>query len=153
MHLDDIDREIVSALSGDGRRAYSKIAEQLDIAESVVRYRVQRLEKAGLLQIVGLANPLKVGFELTALIGVQAAPGKLDDVAKFLAQLGETSFVARTAGRFDLIIEVVCRDTKHFASLLGDTLQSLDGVERTESFLVLSIDKMSYGWDIRLAAD
>ena len=147
--LDDLDRDIVSILQRDGRRPYSKVASELGVAESVVRYRVQRLEKSGILQIVGIADPLKVGFDLMALVGVGVAPGMIRDVADVMSQLPEASYVARVAGRFDLIVEVVCRDTAHFSALLSDRMQAVDGVLRTESFLILGIDKMAYGWDVR----
>ena len=91
----------------------------------------------------------KVGFDLMALIGVGVAPGMIRDVADVMSQLPEASYVARVAGRFDLIVEVVCRDTAHFSALLSDRMQAVDGVLRTESFLILGIDKMAYGWDVR----
>jgi Lrp/AsnC family transcriptional regulator for asnA, asnC and gidA len=147
--LDDIDRDIVSILQREGRRPYSKVAADLGIAESVVRYRVQRLEKSGILQIVGIADPLKVGFDLMALVGLGVASGKIHEVAEVMSQLPEASYVARIAGRFDLIVEVVCRDTAHFSALLTERLQAVEGVIRTESFLILGIDKMAYGWDVR----
>jgi Lrp/AsnC family transcriptional regulator, regulator for asnA, asnC and gidA len=59
--LDDIDRQVVAALQAEGRRAFVSMAEEFGISESVVRYRVQRLEKAGILQVVGIADPLKIG--------------------------------------------------------------------------------------------
>jgi Lrp/AsnC family transcriptional regulator for asnA, asnC and gidA len=66
-----------------------------------------------------------------------------------MAQFPETSYVAVTAGRFDIIVEVVCRDTAHFSHLLTGQMQLVPGVTKTESFLVLSIEKMAYGWDVR----
>ncbi len=71
-----------------------------------MRYRVQRLEQAGILQIVGSADPLKVGFDLMALIGIRVVPGRIGDVASSIATLAETSYVASLAGAFDLIVEV-----------------------------------------------
>ena len=139
-------------LQRDGRRAYSKIASELDVAESVVRYRVQRLEKSGILQIVGIADPLKVGFDLMALVGIGVESGRVAEVADVMSRLPEASYVARIAGRFDLIVEVVCRNTEHFASLLAHGIQQVDGVARTESFLILGIDKMAYGWDVHTTA-
>ncbi|WP_205752069.1 Lrp/AsnC family transcriptional regulator [Cryptosporangium phraense] len=147
--LDDIDREIVAALQHDGRRSYSSLATDLGVGESVVRYRVQRLEKSGILQIVGIADPLKVGFDLMAMVGVGVESGRLAEVSATLALLPEASYVASVAGRFDLLVEVVCRDTKHFSSLLTEGIQCVPGVVRTESFLILSIEKMAYGWDVR----
>ncbi len=149
--MDDLDRQIISVLQKDGRRSYSKIAEDLGVAESVVRYRAQRLSKTGVLQIVGIADPLKIGFDLMAMVGIGIEPGKLENVASALSRLPETSYVARTAGRFDMLIELVCRDTKHFATLLAEQIQTVAGVTRTESFLILGIDKMAYGWGVPAA--
>lgn len=150
--IDDTDRDIVAALQRDGRRPYSKLAADLGIAESVVRYRVQRLERSGILQIVGIADPLKVGFDLMALVGIGVEPGRLSDVSRAMATLPEASYVAVLAGRFDLVVEVVCRDTAHFGALLTDRIQNVPGIARTESFLILDIRKMAYGWDVRKAA-
>jgi Lrp/AsnC family transcriptional regulator for asnA, asnC and gidA len=146
--LDHIDRRVVAALQADGRRSFASIAEELDVAESVVRYRVQRLEKAGILQVVGIADPLKIGFDLMAMVGVQVRPGEVATVATALSQLQETSYVAAVAGQYDLFVELVCRDTAHFQQLLTKGLHAIDGVVRTESFLILEIHKMAYGWGV-----
>ncbi|WP_445149459.1 Lrp/AsnC family transcriptional regulator [Baekduia sp. Peel2402] len=147
MKLDDVDKGIISALQADGRRPYSRIAADLDVSESVVRYRAQRLEQAGVLQVVGIADPLRIGFDRMALIGVKVRPGALDDVCAAITALPETSYVAAIAGSYDVIVEVVCRDTAHFTELLK-RLHVVEGVTSTESFLVLEIHKMAYGWGV-----
>lgn len=144
--LDQLDRLVVAALQADGRRAFASIAEELGVAESVVRYRVQRMERSGILQVVGIADPLKLGFDLMALVGVRVVSGSLRAVSASIAALPETSYVASVAGQFDLFVELVCRDTVHFRTVLMDSLQSIDGVKSTESFLILEIHKMAYGW-------
>jgi Lrp/AsnC family transcriptional regulator for asnA, asnC and gidA len=145
--LDDVDKRIISALQADGRRPYSRIAADLDVSESVVRYRAQRLEQAGVLQVVGIADPLRIGFDRMALIGLKIRPGSMDDVCAAVTEFPETSYVAALAGSFDAIVEVVCRDTAHFTELLK-RLHLVDGVTSTESFLVLEIHKMAYGWGV-----
>jgi Lrp/AsnC family transcriptional regulator for asnA, asnC and gidA len=60
----------------------------------------------------------------------------------------ETSYVAAIAGAYDVIVEVVCRDTAHFTELLTERLHHVDGVADTESFLILEIHKMAYGWGV-----
>ena len=144
--LDPLDRRVVAALQADGRRAFSSIAEELNVAESVVRYRVQRMERAGILQVVGVADPLKLGFDLMALVGVKVRPGMLRAVCAAVTELPETSYVAAVAGQYDVFVELVCRDTAHFQQILVDSIQAIDGVASTESFLILEIHKMAYGW-------
>jgi Lrp/AsnC family transcriptional regulator for asnA, asnC and gidA len=145
--LDDVDKQIISALQAEGRRPYSRIAADLDVSESVVRYRAQRLEQAGVLQVVGIADPLRIGFDRMALIGLKVRPGAMDAVCAAVTEFPETSYVAALAGSFDAIVEVVCRDTAHFTELLK-RLHLVDGVTSTESFLVLEIHKMAYGWGV-----
>jgi Lrp/AsnC family transcriptional regulator, regulator for asnA, asnC and gidA len=146
--LDDLDRQVIAALQADGRKPYSRIASELGLSESVVRYRAQRLERAGVLQVVGIADPLKIGFDLMAMVGVKIRPGALDPVCDAIAALPEASYVAATAGGYDALVEVVCRDTAHFGELLTRRLQTIDGVTAAESFLILDIRKMAYGWGV-----
>jgi Lrp/AsnC family transcriptional regulator, regulator for asnA, asnC and gidA len=146
--LDAVDRRIIGALQADGRRPYSRIAADLDVSESLVRYRVSRLEQTGMLQIVGIADPLRIGFDHMALIGLKVRPGALDAVTAAVTAFPETSYVATTAGAYDVIVEVICRDTAHFTELLKQRLHRVDGVVSTESFLVLEIHKLAYGWGV-----
>lgn len=146
--LDDVDKRIIGALQADGRRPYSRIAADLDVSESVVRYRAQRLEQAGVLQVVGIADPLRIGFDRMALIGLKVRPGTLKEVCAAVSAIPETSYVAAIAGSFDVLVEVVCRDTAHFTELLTERLHHVDGVVAAESFLVLEIHKMAYGWGV-----
>jgi Lrp/AsnC family transcriptional regulator for asnA, asnC and gidA len=146
--LDEVDRGIIGALQADGRRPYSRIAAALGVSESVVRYRAQRLDQAGVLQVVGIADPMRIGFDRMALIGVKVRPGTVDAVCAAITAFPETSYVVAIAGSFDVMVEVVCRDTAHFTELLTRRLHHVDGVVSAESFLVLEIHKMAYGWGV-----
>lgn len=146
--MDDIDRRIIAILQADGRRAYSQIAEDLGIPASSVRYRVQRLEDSGVLQIVGIANPLSIGFNHLAMVGMRVRPGSVQDVCRALRDLPETSYVIVTAGQFDVMAEVICRDTEHFTELLTRRMHLIDGVVSTDSFFVLEVHKLAYGWGV-----
>lgn len=146
--LDDLDRRVVAALQAEGRRPFRSIADELGISESVVRYRAQRLEEAGILQVVGIADPLKIGFDLMAMVGVRVRPGTTGAVCAALSELPETSYVAAVAGRYDVLVELVCRDTAHFQQTLTERVHPVEGVTSTESFLILEIHKMAYGWGV-----
>lgn len=146
--LDDIDRQLIAALQLNGRKSFKEIAEETGIPASSVRYRVQRLEDSGTLQIVGIANPLSIGFDRLALIGVRCLPGKARQVCQDLAKLTESSYVVLTTGAYDVMVEVVCRDLEHYTELLYDRLQLIEGVSATETFFVLEAHKLAYGWGV-----
>jgi Lrp/AsnC family transcriptional regulator, regulator for asnA, asnC and gidA len=148
VQLDDVDKGIIAALQVDGRRPYSRIAADIGVSESVVRYRVGRLEQSRILQVVGIADPLRLGFDHMAMIGVKARPGTVREVCEAITAFPETSYVANTAGTYDALVEVVCRDTAHFTELLQERIQKVDGVVATEPHFVLEIHKMAYGWGV-----
>ena len=147
-HLDEIDRKLIAILQKDGRRSFKDISEDTGIPASSVRYRVQRLEESGTLQIVGVADPLRIGFDRLAMIGLKCEMGKARQVCEALSQLPETSYVVLTTGMYDVMVEVVCRDVAHYTELLHDRLPKQEGIVGADTFFVLEAYKLAYGWGV-----
>jgi Lrp/AsnC family transcriptional regulator for asnA, asnC and gidA len=144
--LDDIDRKIISYLQYDGRMPFTTIATELGITESTVRRRVNQLIDDGKLQIVAIVEPQDLGWNEIAMIGISVKANLLAKVAEKIAQLPEVTYLFQAAGEFDLFAEVYCRDREHFVSFLNNKLQQIPGIERTQSFLILKMHKLSYRW-------
>jgi len=144
--IDAIDRAIISFLQYDGRISFTKIAGELDISEGTVRRRVKRLTQEGILQIVGIVEPHQLGWNEAAMIGISVKSSLITEVGESIAQLPEVSYLFQAAGEFDYFAEVYCRDRDHFVSFLNNKLQQIPGVERTQSFLILKMHKLSYRW-------
>jgi Lrp/AsnC family transcriptional regulator for asnA, asnC and gidA len=144
--LDEKDRAIVSILQYDGRTPFTKIAEELNITEGSVRHRVKRLIETQKLKIVGIAQPEEMGWNEAGIIGINVQTDRIAEVADAIAQLPEVSYLIQAAGEFDLFAEVYCRDRDHFVYFLNDKLQKIPGVDRTQSFLILKMHKLSYRW-------
>ena len=144
--LDEKDRAIVSILQYDGRTPFTKIAEELNITEGSVRHRVKRLIETQKLKIVGIAQPEEMGWNEAGIIGINVQADRITEVADEIAQLPEVSYLIQAAGEFDLFAEVYCRDRDHFVSFLNNRLQKISGVDRTQSFLILKMHKLSYRW-------
>jgi len=144
--LDEKDRAIISYLQYDGRTPYTKIADELNIAEGSVRQRVKRLIDSGVLQIVGIVEPKEMGWNEAGMIGITVQANRIAEVAEAIAQLPEVSYLFQAAGEFDLFAEVYCKDRDHFVSFLNNKLQKIPGIDRTQSFLILKMHKLSYRW-------
>lgn len=147
--LDEKDRAIISFLQYDGRTPYTKIADELNITEGSVRHRVKRLIDSQILQIVGIVEPTEMGWNEAGIIGISVQPDLITEVADEIAQLSEVSYLVQAAGEFDFFAEVYCRDRDHFVSFLNDKLQKIHGVERTQSFIILKLHKLSSRWGER----
>lgn len=141
--LDDVDRAIVERLQRDGRTAFTQIATELGLSEGAIRKRVQRLTDSGFMQIVAVTDPLTVG-ERVALIGVRIT-GDADAVAAGLAELGEVEYLVATAGRFDLMFEVMVADEAHLLRFLS-ALRTRDDVTEAEAFPCLKLYKQTFAW-------
>jgi Lrp/AsnC family transcriptional regulator for asnA, asnC and gidA len=143
--LDSIDRQIISHLQRDGRRAYGAIASEVGLSEAGVRRRVQRLKDSGVMQIVAITDPLQLGYGREALIGIRVH-GDVRLVADKIASIDEANYVVMTAGSFDIIAEVIAVDDDALVHLLNDSIRSIPGVTEVETFLYLKLSKQTYVW-------
>ncbi|HEY3685631.1 MAG TPA: Lrp/AsnC family transcriptional regulator [Streptosporangiaceae bacterium] len=145
--LDDTAKRIIEQLQQDGRRSYAEIGKAVGLSEAAVRQRVQRLRDSGFIQIVGVTDPLMMGFPRQSMIGLKCT-GDIDKVADRLASMDAIDYVVVTAGSFDVLVEVVCEDDDHLLELLK-LIRSIDGVLTTESFVYLKLRKQTYSWGTR----
>jgi len=145
MELDKIDRDIIEILQRDGRCPYTEIAKQLQISEGTVRKRVARLTESQVIQIVGLIDPGRLGFDAPAIIGVSVDPPQLEAAAKQIATFPEVSYLIMVSGLFDLIVEVLCKDRADLVQFLNKKLHQVPRVNSTQTFLTLQTYKMAYG--------
>lgn len=146
--LDDVSKSIIEELQADGRRSYSSIGKTVGLSEAAVRQRVQRLLDAGVMQIVAVTDPLQVGFARAAMIGISVT-GNLDAAAEAIEQLPDVQYLVVCAGGFDILAEVVAEDDDHLLRILNDSIRSVPGVTRTETFVYLKLRKQIYSWGTR----
>jgi Lrp/AsnC family transcriptional regulator for asnA, asnC and gidA len=143
--LDDVSRAIVEQLQIDGRKSYSDIGRAVDLSEAAVRQRVQKLIESGVMQIVAVTDPIQMGFNRQAMIGIRTT-GDARVVADALSAIGAVEYVVLTAGSFDIMAEVVCNDDSDLLDLLNGTIRTIPGVVDTEVFTYLQLKKQQYNW-------
>ncbi|HHU61836.1 MAG: Lrp/AsnC family transcriptional regulator [Bacillota bacterium] len=146
--LDDFDREIIRLLQYDGRMPFLTIANKLELAEGTVRRRVSRLLDEGLLRIVGITDPFKVGLNTVAVVGMKVDRGRIDAIAQELSALNEVRYVALSTGNYDLVVEVVVSSNDELLIFLVDTLKSIPGINNTGTSIVLKVVKQNLAWDV-----
>jgi len=148
MHLDDVSKAIVEQLQTDGRRSYAEIGKAVGLSEAAVRQRVQKLTEAGVMQVVAVTDPMQLGFSRQAMIGIRVV-GDTTHVAETLSAMRAVDYVVLTAGSFDILAEVVCEDDDDLIELLNSKIRAIDGVQSTETFVYLRLQKQLYNWGTR----
>ena len=145
----DLDKRIIEHLQQDGRRPFTQIASDLGVSEAAVRARTNRMVERGVLQVVGVTDPLRLGFQQMAMIGIRCERDMLVEVSERIADMPEVSYVVITAGTYDLLIETVCEDNEALLRFLTEQLRQIEGVRDTETFVYLRMVKQTYQWGTR----
>jgi Lrp/AsnC family transcriptional regulator for asnA, asnC and gidA len=143
--MDRVDSDIVALLQKDGRMPFTDIARELGVSEGTVRNRVARLIEDKIIHIVAMVDPVQVGFDAPAMIGVSVEPPEIENVSAIVANFQEVSYLIMVSGEFDLFVEVLCQDRAHLAEFLNQKLRRVPGVTRTQTFMTLQTYKMAYG--------
>ena len=146
-HLDRIDQRLIEALQKNGREPFRRIAADVGVSEATIRARYTRLCEDNILQVTGVTNPLGLGFDAIAMVGIRTA-GAPEPVADAISRWDEAGYVVVTAGQFDILVELVCADRRQLLDVTN-RMRELDGVVSTESFFYLELWKQLYDWGAR----
>lgn len=145
--LDDVDRRLLRILQADGRTSYATMAPEVGLSAPAVRLRVQRLVDAGILQVVGVTDPMALGFGVMAMVGIQTR-GDVRAVADAVGALENVVYLVLTSGEHDLLAEVVCRSPDELLDVVNDRVRALDGVTATRVWQYYGIHTHRFTWGV-----
>ena len=137
--VDRLDKQILSILMNNAKRAYTEIAQQLFVSGGTIHVRMKKMEEAGIVRGYNLEiDHEKLGYDVTAFLGIYLDKSSLyDEVAHQLAQIPEIVSVHYTTGVYSIFAKIICRDTNHLRDVLHDKIQPIGGIQRTETFISL----------------
>ncbi len=147
-NLDGVDKRLIEALQHNGREPFRRIAAEVGVSEATIRARYQRLCEENILQVTGVTNPLGLGFEAQAMVGIRTS-GPPEPVAEEIAQWDEADYVVITAGQFDVLVEILCSDRRQLLDATN-RMRAIEDVVSTETFLYLELRKQLYDWGARV---
>ncbi len=146
--LDAAAKAIIEQLQQDGRRPYASIGKAVGLSEAAVRQRVQRLQDAGIMQIVAVTDPMQVGFSRAAMIGIQVE-GDVEAVAEIIEAMVEVDYLVVCTGKYDILAEIVAEDDDHLLEVINRRIRAISAVRSTETFVYLKLRKQIYSWGTR----
>ncbi|MFJ5921142.1 Lrp/AsnC family transcriptional regulator [Kitasatospora sp. NPDC092948] len=143
--MDEIDRAILRELQVDGRIPYAELGPKVGLSPSAARQRVQRLIDAKAVQVVGVTDPMTMGRQSMALLGLRV-DGDPRAVADELSRHEEVVYAVLTAGSFDLFVEVVCDRPNDLLDFVNDVVRTVEGVVSVENFPYFAIHTHRFLW-------
>lgn len=142
---DSINKQIIELLNENGRRSFTELASILGISEAAARQRVNKLISSEVIRIAAIPDAKSIGFNRKAMIGIRHK-GSIISLAERMRELPEVSKVVVTAGGFDLLLEVICKNDEHLVRFINQSIRSIEGVQTTETFVYLKEEKQTYEW-------
>jgi Lrp/AsnC family transcriptional regulator for asnA, asnC and gidA len=140
LQLDSLDTEIVRQLHHDGRASFRTIAAHLGVSEKTVSARVARLTDQNALQVIAVGHPATLGFESMAWLCMHVREGAdVESTAAALADVSGIDYVVVSAGRYDLMAELVCTDPAHLLDMLQHGVGRIREIVDVDSFAYMRL--------------
>ena len=151
--IDRTDLEIVNLLMEDGRMPASAIARRVgEISERAVRYRIERMVEAGLIQVTAVVNPKTLGQTVVADVLLEVESGSILEVAKKMTEYENVSYVACAIGETDVSVQVLAKDTAEVYQFVTEVIGKVPGVRKTTTSIVPLVLKDVFQWRIPASA-
>jgi Lrp/AsnC family transcriptional regulator for asnA, asnC and gidA len=139
LEIDNLDIQILSILMKNATTPYTEIAKELIVSGGTIHVRMKKLEEMGVIKGASLeVNPQKLGYDITAFLGIFLEKGsQYNDAVKQLQTVPEIVELHYTTGSYSIFAKIVCHDTTHLREVLNEQIQSVKGIQRTETFISL----------------
>lgn len=137
--IDNVDLKILSLLAEDAKMPYTEVAKKVFVSGGTVHVRMRKMEEMGIVRGTTLnMDYSKMGYDITAFLGIYLEKSSLyDSVIKHLEKIPEIVKIHYTTGNYNIFIKMHCKDTKHLKDVLHDKIQTVEGIERTETIISL----------------
>ena len=140
MHsLDDYDIQILKHLETDGRMAFSAIATELGISNTMVHQRVNRMTEQGILTgIRPVLNEKKIGYDWGAFTGITLEKDhdseRIIEALKNIPEVMECYYIT---GTYTLYLRIIAKNHEHMRQILYDKIDNIPGIAKTDSIIEL----------------
>lgn len=139
--MDTLDHSIMKLLNENARMSYREVARELKVSLSTVSNRIKKLEEIGIIEgYIPVINPEKIGYDLTVIINIKIAHGKLIEVQQKISRDDHVSAVYDITGDWDSLVIAHFKNRRDLNQFIKRVL-SLDHVERSNTQIVLNIVK------------
>ena len=140
--MDEKDKRILNVLKENSKLSTQQISKRVSIPITTVHHRIKRLEKDGVIERYSVVlNPKKTGKMISSYISIivdyRYTKQSQHEMAKNLKSKDVVEDVAIVTGSTDMIIKVRVKDMDELNEFVIKYLRMLDGVERTETLVIL----------------
>ena len=144
--MDAKDEKILELLKENSKLTTHQIAKKILMPITTVHSRIKKLKKEGIIKKYSIElDHKKLGKSISAYIHIIVDYKSLKetkkmqhDLARNLKQHECVEEVAMVAGGIDIIIKVRVKDVDELDSLVTKYLRNIEGIEKTQTMIVLN---------------
>lgn len=144
-HLDRIDRNILAALSRNGRLSMAELASRVGLSKTPVQARVRRLEQEGFIRgYAAVIDHERMGDGHVAFVQVKLSDTRsaaLDAFSRSVQGVAEIEQCHMMAASFDYLLKVRTKDIASYRRILGERISALPHVAQTSTFVAMETVK------------
>ena len=142
--IDKVDLQILSILQDDCHLSIRKLADKLHVSGVRAASRIKNLEDKGILKGYSvILDPVKLGFDLTAVIFIQTEGGYIKDLENELSQLSNVIALYEITGDFDVVAVVKLKDRDSLNTLIKSLLVA-PHIKKTMTNITLNVVKEDF---------
>lgn len=137
--LDDLDLQILDILIRDSRTPFLEIARKCHVSGGTIHVRMKKMEDMEILKGTKLIiDNSKLGYDVCCFIGIYLDKAKtFNDALEELKAVKEIVELHYTTGEYSIFVKVICKNISDLQNLLMNKIQSIDGIQRTDTFISL----------------
>jgi len=143
--LDRMDRNILAALSRQGRLSMAELAEKVGLSKTPVQARVRRLERDGFIRgYAAIVDHERMGQGHVAFVQVKLSDTRsaaLDEFNKAVLGVAEIEQCHMIAAAFDYLLKVRTTDIAAYRRVLGERISALPHVAQTSTYVAMETVK------------
>ncbi|NIA04239.1 MAG: winged helix-turn-helix transcriptional regulator [Nitrospiraceae bacterium] len=151
--LDEKDLKILAILKNNSKLTTNKISKSLMMPITTVHNRIKKLEKNGIIKRYTIdINYKLIGQPIVAYVFVKINYNEIntnpsnrhsktithDELIKKIKSINNICSVELVTGDYDLIIKLRVKDLDELSAIITDKLRVIEGIERTDTTIVLS---------------
>ena len=123
MNIDSLNWKILQCLQQNARQSNAAIGRKVGISSPAVSERIKKMEDLAV--ITGyktLVSPFEVGYQLKAIITLDAFAGKLKPFLQLVKTYDEVLNCYRVTGNENIVMEVFLKNHKHLETFIDQLI-------------------------------
>lgn len=146
--LDELSRRLIAELQQDGRASFREIGARLGVSPTTVRSRYNELRTAGVVEVIAVPNPWRMGLQFHATVGLKVEPGCLEDAIDVLAQQRQVGWIGLLISGYDIMFEVAMSDDREFGVYKAELWSRIPGFVDADVYTMWDVRKFRYDFSL-----